>query len=300
MSQGFDDRLVSAARVPWPPWVHRFVWGITALLVVVFASILQLGGRQNVWDGWQESSGLRHPNYREQVNIDAVFRTRANTWSNLAYIVVGLYAVALGWHDRRLPLTDRCGYLLRTPALSVMFGFACCSLGFGSGLFHASLTRIGQQIDVAAMYTPLLVLIALNIGRRVPSRWQNGLRGHVVWVSLAILVIAVGGYLFVYKWSMSSFVVLSSLILSVALCVTIDQFPRSSRLDQRWLVVSTCTLVAALVCRELDIEGRFSSPTSWLQGHALWHVLTSVSLAGLYGYYRSEVGVRRSADGPLG
>ena len=51
MSQGFDDRLVSAARVPWPPWVHRFVWGITALLVVVFASILQLGGRQNVWDG---------------------------------------------------------------------------------------------------------------------------------------------------------------------------------------------------------------------------------------------------------
>ena len=60
------------------------------------------------------------------------------------------------------------GYVIRTPAMSILFGFACCYLGFGSGLFHASLTRLGQQLDVAAMYSPLVAAIAMNVGRWMP------------------------------------------------------------------------------------------------------------------------------------
>jgi hypothetical protein len=57
----------------------------------------------------------------------------------------------------------------------------------------------------------------------------------------------------------------------------------------RWLVFSSAALVAGIVCRQVDVAGRFSGPDSWLQGHALWHVLTSLSLGCMYFYYRSEV-----------
>lgn len=270
-----------------PRSVHGFVWGVTGLLVIALIAFLATGTGQGMWDQWAESRALRQPSYREQIIPSNVFRTRANTWSNLAYIVVGLYAIGLGWHDRQRVSPERAGYLMRTPSISWLFGLACCYLGIGSGLFHASLTRLGQQIDVASMYTPLLVVIAMNLGRSVPARWQTGVRGGVTQLGLTVLILAASLLLFIYKWSMSSFVVLTSLIAGVIGCVVIDQF-RTSRMQERWLAGSTVTLVAAVVCRELDIAGRFSSPTSWAQGHAAWHLLTALSLASLYAYYRSE------------
>jgi hypothetical protein len=47
-------------------------------------------------------------------------------------------------------------------------------------------------------------------------------------------------------------------------------------------------LVLAVVCRQTDVRGRFTGPDAWLQGHALWHVLTAASLGAMYAYLRSE------------
>jgi hypothetical protein len=38
----------------------------------------------------------------------------------------------------------------------------------------------------------------------------------------------------------------------------------------------------------MDVRGSFSGPDTWLQGHALWHLLTALSLATIYLYYRTE------------
>ena len=69
----------------------------------------------------------------------------------------------------------------------------------------------------------------------------------------------------------------------------LDRFRSSRKLDARWLAWSFAALVAAVICRQLDLAGRFTGPDAWLQGHALWHVLTSLSLGCTYLYYRSEV-----------
>ena len=272
----------------WPLWVHVFSWGTLICLTVALVGITNVVGH-NVWNGWRESSGLRHPTYTEQVFIENVIRTRANTWSNLAYILVGLYSLALGWHDLKQSPSNRSGYLIQTPALSLTFGVACCYLGIGSGLFHASLTRVGQQIDVAAMYTPLLTLCVVNIGREIPAAWHVRLRPFPIWILLIALVAAASWLLFVYKWSMSSLIVLSSLIAVIGVSLIADQFQTLRRLDLRWGAMSLAMLVAAVACRELDIAKRFSHPTAWIQGHAMWHVLTSLSLACIYCYYRSEI-----------
>ena len=284
-------REVAATRAcEWPAWIHAFAWGALLLLTVVLVGISQSGRGRNVWEGWRESHELRRPAYAERVYVNEVFRTRANTWSNLAYVLVGFYGIALAWHDLRHPAPRGAGYLARTPSLSLTFGLAGCYLGLGSGFFHASMTRFGQQLDVAAMYAPLLTLIALNVGRWVP-RLKFGHRPLILptWPILVALVAVASSLLFLYKWSMSSMNVLGTLIAALGVFALLDRFRSSRKLDARWLAWSGAALVAAVICRQLDIAGRFSGPDAWLQGHALWHVITSLSLGCMYLYYRSEV-----------
>ncbi len=244
---------------------------------------------RNVWEGWRESSELRRPVYAERVYVDEVLRTRANTWSNLVYFLVGFYGIAIGWHDfRRRPPVEG-SYVARTPAMSMLFGVTCCYLGVGSGLFHASLTRWGQQVDVAAMYSPLTVFIAINVGRWIP-RLKTKCRGgsFPTWPILVGLVLVAGFLLYEYKWSMRSSVVMRNLILAVAFLAFLDRFQRRRRFSIVWLFLSTAALVLARVCWKMDVAGQFSGPDARLQGHAVWHLLTGFSLASMYLYYRSE------------
>jgi len=273
----------------FPPWTHVFAWGILAVLASMLFWISQAYRGQNVWRGWRESSELRHPAYTERVHHEHAFRTSANTWSNLAFVLVGLYALALGWHDRGQDYPEGCGYVRSTPTMSFLFGLACCYLGVGSGLFHASLTRWGQQLDVAAMYAPLVVIIAVSLGRGFPvNPMGRGSRGIPSWPLLTGLVVFSCLLLYRYKWSMSSWVVLPILIGLVTALAVRDQLRTGGHWQLRWLAGAGVALAVAVVCRQLDVAGRFSRNDAWLPGHAFWHILTSGSLACAYLYYRFE------------
>ncbi|MCP4639062.1 MAG: ceramidase [bacterium] len=268
-----------------PLWVHGIALGalvaLTLALVVVFLAYRDV----NVWEGWRESGGLRNPSYTEAIYEHSVFRTRANTWSNLAYVFVGLYAIAVAVYDRRRAWPEGSGYVVRTPAMSILFGVACCYLGFGSGIFHASLTRWGQQLDVASMYAPGLALIAIGVGAlcpRIPAK------GWPTWPALAVLAIGIDTVLYIYKWSMSSKTVLTTVILTLLAVGGLHAARRARRLAVRWYVLSFVALLAAWFFRQIDVAGRFTGPDAWLQGHVLWHFLTAASLGMSYVYFRSE------------
>ncbi len=267
-----------------PVWIHLFVGGNLAGLVVLLFLLGRCYAGRDFWQDWTPSPELRHPAYAERVFPGDLFRTRANTWSNLAYVWVGLYALGFGFWDRRRPRPSTSGYLVRTPAFSFLFGIACIYLGLASAYFHASLTRSGQRWDVAAMYAPLLAIIALGTGRRWPR-----LKGRrPTWPLFAGLAILAGYLLFRYKWSMRSGVVLPNLIFATAALTLPDLLFRRGQWQWRWLGLATLTLALARICWLLDVAGRFSGPDDWWQGHAFWHLLTAASLAQLYCWQRSE------------
>ena len=282
---------------------HAIAWGTTGLLVLLLVCLVELYRGQNIWNEWIASHELRGSNYAETVRADDLFRTRANTWSNLAYILVGIYAICFGFYDHRNIDSANQNYVTKTPAMSVLFGVACCYLGFGSGLFHASLTRWGQQLDVGSMYAPLLACIAINLGRYAP--WFPSIRTTSnpstrvpTWPLLVAGVIVISYLLYHYKWSMSSGQVLPLHIAIVSGFAIADFVPSSwpfslrrlhtYSIQRRWLAVSLLAMILAVTCRQLDVAGKFSTPESWFQGHAVWHLLTAASLASMYLYYRSE------------
>ncbi len=260
-----------------PVRVHVWSWGLFLLTVLFFLVIFLMYREEAVWNGWTEAREFRNPSYGERIYPDSVFRTRANTWSNLAYVLVGIYVIVIGVMDWRNPVQKPASYLRSRPALGILFGLACCYLGVGSGIFHASLTRWGQQLDVAAMYAPLVVLIALNLDRLLPA-----------WPVWGLAAVSASALLYVYKWSMSSGKVLPALILGVGCFMVLDRFRRDRRTEFRWMFFALAAFIAAYIFRHLDVVDRFTGPDAWLQGHVLWHFLTAASLACAYGYYRSE------------
>ena len=93
--------------------------------------------------------------------------------------------------------------------------------------------------------------------------------------------------LYHYKWSMSSRVVLPVLILAVGGFAVLDHFRADGPRALFWMALAGLALALAVVCRQLDVAGRFSGPDAWLQGHAFWHLLTSCSLGCMYLHQRS-------------
>jgi predicted membrane channel-forming protein YqfA (hemolysin III family) len=174
----------------------------------------------------------------------------------------------------------------------MLFGLSCVWLGFSSGLFHASLTRAGQRLDVAAMYPPLLSLLAIAAARALPARIGRRFgAGLPTWGLLAAAVVVAEIALWRWKWRMSATTVLSSLIAAMALVTVAEHLLRPGRFRSAWLGWGACLLAAGIVCRQTDVAGSFpGGPDSWLQGHALWHLFTAAALGTLYLHERSECG----------
>jgi len=278
-----------------PRAVHAFAWGGTLLAAIaVLLAAAAVEGR-GPWEGWDEGRELRRPGYAERVWPDRPIRTRANTFSNLAYVTVGLYACALALADRRRawqagPEASSGNVVVATPALSMLFGLSCLWLGFSSGLFHASLTRAGQRFDVAAMYPPLLSLLAIAAARALPALIGRRFGAGVpMWGVLAAAVVVAEIALWRWKWSMSATTVLSTLIAAMAGVTVAEHLRWPGRFRSAWLGWGACLLAAGIACRQSDVARSFPvGPDSWLQGHALWHVLTAAALGTLYLHERSE------------
>ena len=226
----------------------------------------------------------------------SIFRTRANTWTNLSYVFVGLYVVALAWWDVRRKATEQDPYAVRQPALMALFGVACIVLGFGSGLMHAAMTPFGHKLDVFGMYITLAALIALQWARWVPvvpfvkCRWST-------WPFFAIVAVAVSVLLLVHGQKLASGnVIVFSLICLVWLGSGVDTLSRNTSLQFRWLLLAFVSAAIAYFIWRLDRARQFASPDAWMQGHAIWHVLTATSLGAMAYFYRSEAPTRNSTQ----
>lgn len=264
-----------------PARAYAWTFAVCAAATLLAAAVFWHYRDTNVWHGFQEARAFKAPGPSERIFVDSVFRTRANTWSNLAYAYVGIAALVVAAYDlRRRPTAN---YLCATPALSAFFGLSCVYLGVGSGVFHASLTRWGQQLDVAAMYSTLVALLAINFGRVCPR--IAGVPSWPLWIALAVVVDVL---FYVYKWSLSSGVVLPALILGVMAFGTWDCLASRNIVPVRWLFIAVLTLVVAVACRGLDLVPPLDSPEIWLKGHALWHGFTAASLGCMYAYFRAE------------
>lgn len=195
----------------------------------------------------------------------------ANTWSNLAYVVVGL---ALCWLAR-----DSSSRSLRS------FGPAALAVGLCSGIYHSSYTFVLQILDFLGMYVFCYLLLTLNLVR---LGWldpaKRGRRFAQLVVATTLLTVGID----FLEIPIQAIV----LLLIVAIAAS-ELWPRAhaaapSREEGRpFFFLAMALIAAAAGFSLLDVTRTWCDPAHpFLQGHAIWHVLSAAGLAAAFFHYR--------------
>lgn len=197
----------------------------------------------------------------------------ADAWSNLGYVVLGVWMIVLA---RRAP------HAAGSPLLST-FGPASVAVGVFSGVYHASYTYFLQFFDFLGMFLFCFTVItanALRLGWIGPGRRWRFFGAGVALFSAAVPLVSLTRIPI-----QTLIVVLVVAILGQELTIH-RRRPKDLRPpDYRLFALALALVGAGAACSLADLTRTWCEPGSWLQGHALWHLLSAAALLALFHFY---------------
>ena len=180
---------------------------------------------------------------------DSYLSTPVNTISNIFYIIGGLYIL----QDTNLKLK--------------LYGFNLIFLGIMSGLYHASVSLPFQICDFLGMQ----FLISTIIGIHLKYSIINILKLKLLFILVLISFIY-------FKIPLQIITIISTLIVIKTAPIYNQDF---------YIVIFL--LFVAEVFSILDLKKYFKNTKSIIQGHALWHFISSISLYYWYVYIKKLI-----------
>jgi len=243
-----------------------------------------------------------------------LLRERANAFSNVAFVLGGEFMIAVGIADYSAfvapPLLDPANLLAAFPALSGLFGLLCIFLGLGSFLFHASITKVAQRLDIGGVYgalswAPVYLLLCLGVAC-LPEKGANLEEGSRVGrdrpgaarlVHFAVVIdLLFTALLTNYKWALSAGLVTT--VLCGSMIVLFFTWLFWQRPFIRWpggipLLAGLFVSAAVLWVADKREEGSWGvckaekNRRSILQAHAVFHALCACCLVVIYLIARS-------------
>ena len=216
-------------------------------------------------------------------DIDGVFQP-ANSLSNLGFVVAGL---AVAWRARTPRLLG--DVLPRRRGLATAYAVVTVLLGPASAAMHATGTELGGHLDLLSMYLVASFAAAYALVRLVRQ-------GTVFFFQVFSLMVAACELVGTVDVDVPVVHIAGNLVFGVLLICAIAvevvlwrRAPRESgtRTDLRWGGGAVGAMVLAFVIWNLA-QGPWCDPTSWLQGHAAWHLLCAVAAYLLFRLYASE------------
>ena len=204
----------------------------------------------------------------------------ANSWSSLAFVVVALAVVAVALRDRSGRRSQPQNLLSSSLAYPLVYALALLIIGIGSAAFHAELTIETQFADVFGMYLIASFILLFNIQRLRP----------IPVAALVVAYLVLNGVLAELLYAVPEVRRYAFAVVLLA-ALGLEWRYRTTRTvvsDGRLLGAAVASLAIGFVIWIADITHVACSPMSWLQGHAVWHLLGALGAWFLYLYYRSE------------
>jgi predicted membrane channel-forming protein YqfA (hemolysin III family) len=227
--------------------------------------------------------------YCEFNHPERLFHQPINTYSNLIYFFYGLVIFQLAWKDFNFVGIKGVNSVRYAPYLSILLAANFIYLSFGSAFFHASLTWIGQRVDMNATYGLTLSLICIGMVQVVVKKELS--KQIQVATVLGMLLLIVG--FLPLALQISSAILLPALFLALLLLGIGNYVQYRSLRSPLLLILSFVLLAVAIQVRTMDVAKINCDPLSIWQGHALWHFLTATSSLCMYFYFRQ---VKKSAQ----
>lgn len=232
-----------------------------------------------IWRGWLGIDVGRGANFCEAAR-DWVVLQPANTFSNLGFVAAGLL---IAWHASGRNSVGTTLSANRHLATAV----ACLVvlLGPGSAAMHATQSALGGHLDMLSMY-----LVASFAAAYAVMRWLRGgvplLAGtFVAGVAFCELVGLWGAKLPVVMYSGN--VAFALLLIGATVLEVLIMRRGEVRARRGYAFASLASILTAFAIWNAT-KTWLCDPHSFIQGHAIWHILGAVSAYFLYRYYASE------------
>ncbi len=234
------------------------------------------------WHGMEISKSALTVEYCEFNNTTKFFHQSMNTYSNLAYFFFGVLVLQIAQYDSTNQEKTNQNRLETFPQLSALMGFCFIYLSFGSAFFHASLTYLGQRVDMNGTYSISIVLVGIAFYHLL-HRINFNLTTKRIWV-IGLLVIIVAFVPISLLISSSKLLPIMILLLLLSIAIHYIQFRKEKSFILA--ILGFILMFIAVKIRTLDVQKINCDPHSFYQGHAIWHLLTAMSSFCSYSFFR--------------
>lgn len=217
---------------------------------------------------------------------DGSVKQIANTYSDFAFIIVGLILLVIIGRDSKRGHSSNANPMNSGTWIAVLFGLIVIFMGPGSMYFHASFTKWGGYLDSTSMFFLLAFIIGYDI-RQITSNkawlWASWLIAGII---LAIFMLLTGIWI---EQATLFFVIMVGVTLIFEIPIWFGCLVKVKR-DYRPLLGFAGFFISAFIIWALSHTGGIlCKPESlWLQGHAYWHQLSAVAMGFLFWYFRTE------------
>jgi len=194
----------------------------------------------------------------------------ANTWSSLAFVVIAIIVI-IRW--------TRARHIASQPVYPVLLALTLLVVGLGSAFFHATLSFRGQFIDVLGMY--LIATFALLYGiDRLSGLGNKRLIG--AYLATNSILAAVLYWVPLLRRAIFGFLMVAVIAVEAAIA------RRGQHRSATRLQIAIALLGIGFALWIFDYTRILCQPESWMQGHAMWHVLGALAAWYLYLYYQDQ------------
>ena len=211
-----------------------------------------------------------------------------NTWSNLAYLFVGVIMLKEGIKDITHP--KQTNFIVRFPLFSILMGVCTIYVFFGSFFYHASMSEISRRIDasgvVACFLLPSFYFMFRLLGFYNTKKWARVMlkRYHI----FILFFILFNYFLYVIRVPHIHFSFSVILIALVVIITTWRKFRNRISFNRGYFFASIFLLLLGFLMWILDLKHVNCDPDGFMQFHSVWHILTAFSIYYGYKFYRSE------------
>ncbi len=211
----------------------------------------------------------------EAPRIGSFILEPVNSWTNLIFVLFGLFLI---FFDKKIPYG--LNFLSINKLYSRVYGWALIFLGFGSFLFHASQTFVGQWFDVFGMYLVSTFFAVYNLIRLKLLKPQS----FLIYYSLSCTSLGLIIYFFpdTRRW------LFGFLILLILFQIIYTNIKLKSIFKSTYLIISILTYLMGQFLWYLDKSKIWCHPYALMNGHGLWHLLTGISSMTIFLYFASE------------
>ena len=204
-------------------------------------------------------------------NVLSYVAQPANAWSNLAFILIGIYLLFLSRNQKNLLLK--------------FLGPMALLIGLCSFFYHASYTFVGQFLDLGSMFLASSYLLVFNL-HRLSARFFT--IGKTVILFFVLVSSSLTVVYFIRPTNFTIGLPIFSLQVLTILILELQMYKRrTNNYEIQNLLVALALLIAAFIFWNLDFLRLWCNPNTFhlINGHALWHILNSLVFIFLYSFY---------------